>query len=271
MIRDSTLFFGGPDQPTPFCGLGQGSKAAPASWLQLSAMIINAYKQQGHGAVFVDPINKSSSRSIGCVYVDDTDIYTAGPHLPSVEQVIRETCAAVPCWSRCLSAMGGAIKAAKSGWYLIAYENVDGHWIEREIPWDLVVPPAPEGDTIITQHKVTDEIKSLGVFTAPRAGHEEHLQYIHDRVEEWLVKMSNGHLPASLAWMSHLHQLWAGVRYALGTLTNNLEDTNSCLDGTDYKMLSLLGINRNIKKGWRHSWIGSSGTHFGLCTGTSCI
>ena len=249
---DSTKFFGGPDQLIPFCGLGQGSKAAPASWLQLSTMIINAYKQQGHGAIFVDPVNKLTSRSIGCVYVDDTDIYTAGPHLKSVDQVIRETCKAVPCWSRCLSATGGAIKASKSGWYLIAYENVDGRWVERETPWDLVVPlPAPDGDTIITQHKVTDATKSLGVFTAPRVGHGEHLQYISEKVHEWLIKMSNGHLPAALAWMSYLHQLWAGVRYALGTLTNNFLDADNCLDGTDFRMLSLLGVNRNIKKGWR--------------------
>ena len=249
---DSSSSFGGPNQVIPFCGLGQGSKAAPASWLQLSTMIINAYKEQGHGAVFVDPITKTTSRSAGCVFVDDTDIYTAGPHLQSIEQVIRETSKAVPCWSRCLSATGGAIKAAKSGWYLIAYETVDGQWIEREIPWDLVVPlPEPEGDTVITQHKVTEAIKSLGVFTSPHAGHKEHLQYIHDRVDEWLVKMVNGHLPAALAWMSYLHQLWSGLRYGLGTLTNNLDDANSCLDGTDYKMLSLLGINRHIKKGWR--------------------
>ena len=61
---DSTTFFGGPDQSIPFCGLGQGSKAAPASWLQLSTMIINSYKRQGHGATFMDPINKSVSQSI---------------------------------------------------------------------------------------------------------------------------------------------------------------------------------------------------------------
>ena len=196
---DSTAFIGGPDQLTPFCGLGQGSKAAPASWLQLSTMIINAYKQQGHGAIFMDPINKSISRSIGCVYVDDADIYTAAPHLTSVEQVIRETTKAIPCWSRCLSATGGSIKAAKSGWYLIAYENVDGSWVEREIPWDLVVPlPAPDGDTIITQHSVTDAVKSLVFFTAPCTGHGEHLKYICMKVDTWLIKMSNG------------RQLWPG-------------------------------------------------------------
>ena len=190
---DSTTSFGGLDQEIPFCGLGQGSKAAPASWLQLSTMIINSYKSQGHGAIFVDPVTKVASWSIGCVYVDDTDLYTAGPHMTSVDKVIEETTLAVPCWSRSLSATGGAIKGSKSGWYLISYENVAGEWTIVEVPWDLYVPlPAPDGDTIITQHNTSFASKSLGVFTAPQAGHGRHLEYIHERVEKWIVSMKKG-------------------------------------------------------------------------------
>ena len=249
---DSSSFIGGHDQQIPFCGLGQGSKAAPASWLQLSTMIINAYRAQGHGATFEDPVTKTLSKSIGCVYVDDTDIYTAGPQLDTIEQVVQVTRQAVPCWSRSLSATGGALKSSKSGWYLIAYENIDGNWVEREVPYDLVVPlPEPEGDTIITRHDMSEAIKSLGVFTSPVAGHEQHLEYICTRVNEWLIKVKNGHLPAALAWMSYTFQLWSGVRYGLGTLTNSLHHAIICLDGTDFKMLSFLGVNRNIRKGWR--------------------
>jgi hypothetical protein len=39
---DLETFFGGCNSELPLCGLGQGSKAAPASWLQLSSMIVNA-------------------------------------------------------------------------------------------------------------------------------------------------------------------------------------------------------------------------------------
>ena len=249
---DSITSFGGKNQLIPFCGLGQGSKGAPASWLQLSTMIINSYKSEGHGAIFVDPVSKVVSRSIGCVYVDDTDLYTAGPHLTSVRMVIDETTRAVPCWSRGLSATGGAIKGSKSGWYLISYENIDGRWTEKEVPWDLSVPlPAPDGNTTITHHNMSFAAKSLGIFTSPHGGHETHLAYIQERVEGWIASMKNGHLPAPLSWMSYIHQLWPGVRYGLGVLTNNIEGASGCLDGTDVKMLSFLGANRNIRKGWR--------------------
>ena len=82
-FSDSKKCFGGKSQDQPFCGLGKGSKAAPASWIQLSSVIIHAYKKRAHGAVFCDPITGLESKSIGCVYVDDTDLYTIGSR-PSV-------------------------------------------------------------------------------------------------------------------------------------------------------------------------------------------
>ena len=64
---DSESFIGCPGNSPPFCGLGQGSKAAPASWIQLSSMIINYFREHGYGAEFVDPITRISYHSIGCV------------------------------------------------------------------------------------------------------------------------------------------------------------------------------------------------------------
>ena len=95
---DSESYFGGADQAIPFCGLGQGSKAAPASWLQMSSIIINAYRGKGYAAEFRDPVTQRISSSIGCVYVDDTDIYTAGPSLTTPMEIINKTSRAVPLW-----------------------------------------------------------------------------------------------------------------------------------------------------------------------------
>ena len=73
---DSTTYLGCPDK-IPMCGLGQGSKAAPSSWLQLSSMIVNAYKDQGFTPLIRDPIRGESTESIGCMFIDDTDRCTA--------------------------------------------------------------------------------------------------------------------------------------------------------------------------------------------------
>ncbi len=68
---------------------------------------------------------------------------------------------------------------------------------------------------------------------------------------QWLTQMKNGHLPPSLVWKSYRIQLLARLKYALGTLTNSLEDAESCLSEVDYTLLPLLNVNRHIRTGWR--------------------
>ncbi len=57
-------------------GLGQGNRAAPLSWIQLSAVRVNIYKQLNLGAIIQDPISSESIHSMGALFVDETDLYT---------------------------------------------------------------------------------------------------------------------------------------------------------------------------------------------------
>jgi hypothetical protein len=57
-------------------GLGQGNRAAPPSWIQLSAVMVNVFKQLALGARVKDPIKDVMIHSMGALYVDDTDMYT---------------------------------------------------------------------------------------------------------------------------------------------------------------------------------------------------
>ena len=45
-------------------------------------------------------------------------------------------------------------------------------------------------------------------------------------MEEWINKMTNGWLPSHIAWLGYRLQLWAGIRYGIGTMTNGLEKAN---------------------------------------------
>jgi hypothetical protein len=86
---DSNQCFGGRGQSIPFCGLGQGSKAAPASWIQLSSAILHAYKKEAHGVIVRNPVTGEISCSVGCVFVDDTDLLTAGPLFKKLLTLLR--------------------------------------------------------------------------------------------------------------------------------------------------------------------------------------
>lgn len=260
---DSTTHFGGTSD-SPLCGLGQGSKAAPASWLQLSSMIINAYKQEGLASVITDPITGLQTESVGCIFVDDTDLYSMNACLWSAMLVALQAQACVSMWSALLRATGGAIKGSKSFWYLVDYKCVHGTWEYCNIEEHdaiLVLEEAP-GVAVELERKPHDAAaKTLGVLHSPAGDHSAHLMAIRDKSFTWLNSIKNGHLPTSLVWMSYYQQLWPGLRYALGSLSNSLPAAEHCLDKFDFQLLPHIGVNRNIKKEWRllHTTFGGIG------------
>jgi hypothetical protein len=61
--------------------------------------------------------------------------------------------------------------------------------------------------------------------------------------------MMNGHLPNHTAWIACKHQLWPGVQYGLGMMTNDLKVADSLLHDEEYRILNVLGMIRSITKG----------------------
>jgi hypothetical protein len=79
--------------------------------------------------------------------------------------------------------------------------------------------------------------------------------------------MTNGHLLSHIVWVAYRHQLWPGLQYSLGTMTNDIDPAAKLLDNVDYKKLNVLGILHNVTKGLRkiHTTFGSFGL-FDLAT-----
>ena len=103
--------------------------------------------------------------------------------------------------------------------------------------------------------------KYLGVYNSPEGGSTKHLEVFLQKAKVWANRLRNGHLSSFWAWVAYRHQLWPGLRYGLGTLTNDIEDVEHLLDGVDFILLPLLGVNRHIKTGWRkvHQTFGGVG------------
>jgi hypothetical protein len=72
----SKTFFGGANYQPFMMGLGQGNRAAPPSWIQLSVVFVNVLKQHELGALLSDPISLEMIHTMGALFVDDTDLYT---------------------------------------------------------------------------------------------------------------------------------------------------------------------------------------------------
>jgi hypothetical protein len=73
---ESKTYFGGKNYIPYMMGLGQGNRAAPPPWIQLSAVMINVFKQLKLGSIINDPISNPLIHYMGALYVDDTDMYT---------------------------------------------------------------------------------------------------------------------------------------------------------------------------------------------------
>jgi hypothetical protein len=72
---ESKTFFGSINYLPYMMGVGQGNRAAPPSWIQLSAIMVTVFKQLNLGAILNDPILDILIHSMGALFVDDTDMY----------------------------------------------------------------------------------------------------------------------------------------------------------------------------------------------------
>ena len=91
-------------------GLGQGSRAAPPLWIQLSLVLVNVYKQLGLGCFTTDPILLEEIHSAGALFVDDADLYTGddrqseSDELPNPAELWLQTQKKLDKWSDLLQA-----------------------------------------------------------------------------------------------------------------------------------------------------------------------
>jgi hypothetical protein len=72
----SKTHFGGANYHPYMMGLDQENRAAPPLWIQLSAVLVNVFKQLKLRALLLDTITLEMIHTMGALFVDDTDLYT---------------------------------------------------------------------------------------------------------------------------------------------------------------------------------------------------
>jgi hypothetical protein len=258
----SKTFFGGPSYSPYMMGLGQGNRATPPSWIQLSTVLVNVFKQLNLGALIRDPITAKTIHSMGALFVDDTNLYTWKENLLEAGELWCQAQLELEQWSCLLNATRGALKPEKCFWYLINYKCKYGEWSYAELALQEMFVTNTDGTkSPIKQEKVTDSKKMLSIHDSPAGSNLVHLSYIKDKASIWVHRMQNGHLPCHMAWTAYKIQLWPGLRYGLGTITNDLEPAEDLLHAKDHNTLNVLGVLRNVTKvlRWLHTTFGGFG------------
>jgi hypothetical protein len=116
-------------------GLGQGNRAAPPLWIQLSTVLVNVFKQLQLGALLLDPITLEMIHTMWAMFVDDTPLYTWRNGILDPGELWCQTQIDPTHRSYLLNVMGGALKPGKCFWYLLDYTCKD-----RELSYAEMVP-----------------------------------------------------------------------------------------------------------------------------------
>eukprot|EP00956_Cyclotella_meneghiniana_P028760 scaffold67902_cov49-Cyclotella_meneghiniana.AAC.1 len=102
--------------------LGQGSGAAPMGMRNIITIATNAYKRLGHGIHMQTAISQRLLLLAAIIYVDDTDLLHWGRFYGiDDEEFLADAQAATIDWCMLVQATGGAVKPAKSFWYLLSW------------------------------------------------------------------------------------------------------------------------------------------------------
>jgi hypothetical protein len=139
---------------SPNFGLGQGSGASPPGFLALSSLIINAYRQMGHGAKILSSFSCHLFHLTVVMYVDDTNLLH-WPKLSSTnpDDLIAHVQNATTDYGHLAITLSGILKKMKCSVYFLDYKYVRSCACMKSLG-DLPVSQCyiPEGDEMLPSH-----------------------------------------------------------------------------------------------------------------------
>jgi hypothetical protein len=109
----SKIFFGGIKYLPYMMGFGQGNRAVPPLWIQLSAIMVTVLQQLNLGARLNEPILDILIHSTGALFVDDTNMYMWQENILDPGELRAQMQIEIKQWSILLNATGGALKPEK--------------------------------------------------------------------------------------------------------------------------------------------------------------
>jgi hypothetical protein len=210
---ESTKSFGGTEE-SPNSGLGQGSGASPPAFMALSSLIVNTYRQMGHGACICSSYSARLFVIAAVMYVDDEDILHWPPSThTSPEDLIEYVQKATTDWGNLAQASGGILKAGKSLAYFMDYNFNKGRAKLKSLQ-DLPEPnsyimdegkllpshisiPQPVGCNVpIVTHNVTTATKMLGYNFTPAGNSVTHMESMVQKGLDWVDSLLTKPLPS---------------------------------------------------------------------------
>ena len=229
----------------PFQGLLQGNGASPATWVIISAPLINMMREAKNGAFIVEPIRKKIHHTAGFAFVDDTDLIEADlrEERQTLKSTMRRMQNAINRWEGGLKATGGAIRPDKSWAYPIGFQfDTNGKWRYQkinEIDQELTVKDDKDETQKLTLVPPDRGKETLGVFLAPDGSNNEMIQELTDKATKWADLIRVGHLNRYDAKTATQTTIMKSLQYPLPALT---------LSKTQCRKIQNIVINAGLPK-----------------------
>jgi hypothetical protein len=200
VFGQSKISFGGMD---PSMGLGQGNGAPPPGFLAVCTLMINVYRNLGHGVTFIGAWAQDAFTLAAVLYIDDSDLFHMATGMPSDEEFLQLVQNATNDWAGLVHVTGGALKPQKSFWYMLG-------WVWKkvkvrlktlyELPLDPLYISQQDGTRVLIHLKaISDPEKKLGVYTCPTGNFSYHVAHILTMGSEYVERLGSQRLPARTA------------------------------------------------------------------------
>jgi hypothetical protein len=116
----SKILFGG-TALDPSMGLCQGNGAAPPGFLAVCTLMINNYRNLGHGVTFTGAWAWDTFTLSVVLYVDDSDLFHMAVGMPLDEEFLQIVQNTTNDWAGLVHATGGSLKPQKCFWYMLGW------------------------------------------------------------------------------------------------------------------------------------------------------
>ena len=152
----------------PSMGLGQGNSVPPLGFLAVCTLMINIYRNLGHGVTFIGARAQDTFTLAAVLYIDDSDLFHMAIGMPSDEEFLQLVQNATNNWAGLVHATGGLLKPQKCFWYMLVWVWKKGKACLKtlyELPQDPLYIPQQEGTMVLICLKaISDPEKKLGVY-----------------------------------------------------------------------------------------------------------
>jgi hypothetical protein len=250
----SKISFGG-TALDPSMGLGQGNSVPPLGFLAVCTLMINIYRNLGHGVTFIGARAQDTFTLAAVLYIDDSDLFHMAIGMPSDEEFLQLVQNATNNWAGLVHATGGLLKPQKCFWYMLVWVWKKGKACLKtlyELPQDpLYIYQQDSTRVPIRLKAISDPEKKLGVYTCQTGDFSYHVAHILTTGSEYVERLGTQRLPARGAWMGTHYQLFPKLIYGATAVTHSLQKLEVAFESIWYKLLPSLCVNRNITKEYR--------------------